>query len=124
MSISNFLENTLLDLVFNASAYAGQSTVYVQLHVGDPGETGTSNVAGETTRKAVTFAGAVGGSVVSDSAATWASVAAAETYTHISLWDAASGGNCLWTGSLTSDTAVALGQAFTLASGDLTASLD
>lgn len=124
MSISDFLENTLLDLVFNASAYAGQSTVYIQLHVGDPGENGSSNVAGETTRKPVTFAGASNGSLVSDSAATWPSVAAAETYSYISIWDAASGGNCLWTGPLTSDASVALGQSFTIPAGDLSVSLD
>lgn len=123
MSISNFLEATILDLVFNATAYSGQSTVYVQLHIGDPGETGASNVATETTRKAVTFGAASGGAISSDAAATWTNVAGTEDYTFISLWDAATVGNCLWSGAMTAN-AVTAGDTFTIASGDIDITLD
>ena len=68
MSISNFLEQTLLDLVFNGTAYAGQATVYVKLHTGDPGEACTSNAATETTRQSTTFGAASGGAISNDAA--------------------------------------------------------
>ncbi len=31
----------------------------------------------------------------------WTNVAATERYTHVSSWDASTGGNCLLTGALT-----------------------
>ena len=123
MSVANFLETTLLDLVFNGTSYSGQSTVYVKLHTGDPGEDCTGNAAGETDRAAVTFGAASGGTVTSDSAATWTNVSTTETYSHISLWSASSGGNALWYGALTASKAVNAGDTFEIASGSLTVSL-
>lgn len=124
MSISDFLEAKILDLTFNASAYGGQSTVYVKLHTGDPGEAGTSAAATEATRKAVTFAAASGGSITSDAAATWTNVAASETYAYISLWDASTSGNCLWTGALSASKSVSAGETFSLPSGAITVTLN
>lgn len=124
MSIADYLETVLLDLVFNASAYAGQSTVYVKLHTGDPGDAGTSNAAGNTTRAAVTFAAASNGSIASDTAATWTNVSTSETYSYISLWDASVNGNCLWTGALSAPVVIAAGDTFSVASGSLTVAVD
>lgn len=124
MSISDYLEDKLLDLVFNATAYSGQATVYVKLHTGDPGEDGTGNAATETTREAATFGAAASGSLSSDADISWADVAATETYSHISLWDASTAGNCLWTGGLSASKSVTAGDTFTLADGDLVVSLD
>lgn len=123
MSISNFLETTLLDLVFNGTSYAGQSTVYMQLHVGDPGEAGTANVATETDRQAVTFGAASGGAIANDAQIQWTSVAGSEDYTFFSLWDASTNGNCLWVGTVTAN-AVTAGDTFTIAVGDLDITLD
>lgn len=124
MSVSNYLETKLVDLVFNGSAYAGQATVYVKLHLGDPGEDGTGNPAAHTTRAAATFAAASGNTVTSDADVTWASMAAAETITHISLWDASTNGNCLWAGALTASKTVAIGDTLQILTGSLTVSLD
>lgn len=124
MSIANYLELKLLDLVFNATAYSGQSTVYVKLHTGDPGEDATSNAATETTRQAATFGAAASGAVASDADISWTDVSTSETYSHISLWDASTAGNPLWTGALSASKAVTAGDTFTIASGDLTISLD
>lgn len=124
MSISNALENTLLDLVFNATAYSGQATVYTKLHTGDPGEDGTANAAGETTRKATTFGAAAAGVVTSDADIVWTNVSTTETYSYVSLWSALSGGTCLWTGPLAVAKAVVAGDTFTIPSGSLTVSLD
>lgn len=99
MSVSNYLETVLLDLVFNATAYAGQATVYAKLHVGDPGEAGTSNAAAETTRQAVTFGAASAGSIANDVAVNWTNYPnGTDAITHCSLWDASTAGNHLWNG--------------------------
>lgn len=124
MSVSDYLENKLLDLVFNATSYAGQATVYVKLHTGDPGEAGTANAAGNTTRQAATFGAASAGSVASDADVTWTGVSTSETYSHVSLWDASTAGNCLWSGALSSSKAVTAGDSFTLPSGSLTVAID
>lgn len=124
MSISNYLENVLLDLVFNATAYAGQATVYVKLHIGDPGEAGTANAAGETTRQAMTTGAAASGTLSNDAAVTWTNVSTAETISYVSVWDAASAGNCLWSGALTAAKTVAVGDTFQFAIGDVDVSLD
>ncbi len=114
-----------MDLVFNAAAYTGQSTVYVKLHLGDPGEAGTGNPAAETTRAAVTFGAcdATTGTVTNDSAATWTAVSATEHVTHASLWDASSGGNCLWSGDFEVPQTVTAGDKAVIGVGSLTVSL-
>lgn len=124
MSIANFLETTLLDLVFNGTSYAGQSTVYVKLHTGDPGEACTGNAAGETTRKAATFAAASAGAIANDADITWTNVSTSETISHISVWDAVSSGNALWYGALAASKPVTAGDTLVIASGALTVSLD
>lgn len=101
MSISNYAENAILDAVFNNTSLA-VAQAYAQLHTGEPGEAGTSNVATETDREPASFGAAASGAVTSDADITWTSVAASETITHVSLWDSDTpgGGNCLWTGPL------------------------
>lgn len=123
MSIANYAENALLDALFNNTALQ-KSARYVKLHTGDPGEDGTANAATETTRKSVTGAAASGGTFTSVNDLIWTSVAATETYSHISIWDASSAGNCLWTGALTSAKSVNAGDTFTIPTGSLTVSLD
>lgn len=125
MSISNYLELQLLDAVFNAEATGLPiADVYVKLHIGDPGEAGTGNAAGETTRKIVTFGASVAGVSTSDADVTWTNVSTTETYSHISLWDHLTAGNHLWYGALTTPKAVNSGDTFTIASTALSASLD
>jgi hypothetical protein len=68
-------------------------TPYLQLHTGDPGSAGTANVSAETERKAPTYAAPSGTSITAP-AVSWAAWdAGSETITHVSMWDAASGGN-------------------------------
>jgi hypothetical protein len=119
MSIANYGENFLLDAIFNSAV-----TPYVKLHTGDPGEAGTANGATETTRKLLNDAAAVSGTYTSPNALAWTGVAASETYSHVSIWDAASGGNCFWSGALTAPVAVTAGGNFTIAAGALTVTLD
>ena len=120
MTISNFLENELLDTLDGAGSAYSASATYLKLHVGDPGETGANNPATETTRKAVSFNAASGGSKTSTATVEWALVAATETYTHWSLWDKSSAGNCLWYGALSANAAVTAGDTFEITSLTLT----
>lgn len=123
MSISDYAENKILDAVFNAVSFS-VAAVYVKLHTADPGETGATAPAANTTRAVASFANASAGSVVSDADVTWTNVPNAETYSHISLWDASTAGNCLWVGSLTTPKLVAVGDTFLIPSGQLTVNLD
>lgn len=118
MSISNYLETALLNTL-RGTAFSA-SNVYLKLHLGDPGEAGTSNPAAETTRQAVTFSAASSGSMASSAAVSWTNVAATETYTHWSAWDASTAGNCLWSGGLSSSAAVTAGDTFQITSLTLT----
>jgi hypothetical protein len=120
MSISNYAENKLLDTL-RAQSFS-VSNVYVKLHTGDPGEEGTSNAATETTREEVTFNAASSGSMAASATVEWTNVSTTETYSHFSLWDNSTAGNCLWTGALSSSAAVTAGDTFQITS--LTLSLD
>lgn len=123
MTIANYAENKILDAVFNNVSLA-VAQPYVKLHTADPGEDGLTAAATETTRKALSVGAAASGVVTSDADLTWTAVAGTETYSHISIWDASTAGNCLWSGALTTPKAVTAGDTFTIPSGSLTASLD
>ncbi len=118
MSISNYLEDKLLDTLRNQSFAV--TTVYAQLHTGDPGEDGTSSVATESDRVSLTWNAASGGSMATSATASWTSVAGTETLTHFSLWDAATAGNCLFYGSLSASASVVAGDNFDLDTVTLT----
>ena len=124
MSIANYLENKVLDKVFRNTDFT-VSGAWVRLHTGDPGEDGTANGATETTRKSATFGSAASsGSISTTADMTWTSYPAAETITHISLWDASTAGNALWKGALTASRTLAIGNTFTISSGSLTITLE
>jgi hypothetical protein len=122
MSISNYAELKILEHTTGKTAWTIPSNVYVKLHTGDAGEDGTSNAATETTRKVAAWATASSGSIATSATLEWTNVAATETYTHWSLWDALTAGNCLWTGALSSSAAVTAGDTFQITT--LTLSLD
>lgn len=120
MSVSNYAENKLLDTLRNQSFAV--ATVYVKLHTGDPGEDGTTNAATEATRKSVSWSAASGGTMASSATIEWTNVSTTETYSHFSLWDASTAGNCLWYGALSSSAAVTAGDTFQITSLSLTMS--
>lgn len=126
MSISNFVETKVMDALFNnaSPALIQLSARYVKLHIGDPGEAGTNNAAGETTRKSVTSAATANGVFTSTNDLAWTNVSTSETYSYISLWDDSVAGNCLWTGALTASKAVIAGDSFTIPTASLTVTLD
>jgi hypothetical protein len=119
VSFSDYLEDAINNAVCNNTSLA-IAQVYVKLHIGDPGENGTSNAAAETTRKAVSFGASVSGTAISDADVTWTNVAGTETISYISYWDHVSAGNCLGSGPLTSSQAVSAGDTLQALTGNLT----
>jgi uncharacterized membrane protein YgdD (TMEM256/DUF423 family) len=119
--ISDYLAGAWLDALGNNTSFS-VATVYVKLHVGDPGAAGTANAATETTRKEASFAAASSGSLASDAALTWTNIAGSQDATHFTAWDNISAGNFLFSGTITAN-AYTAGDTFTIASGSLTVSL-
>lgn len=109
---SNYAENKIADHMLGTTAWTAPSGIYIKLHTGDPGEDCTANAATETTRQAATFNAASGGAATLASTVEWTSVAADETYSHFSLWDAATAGNPIAYGALAASKAVTTGDTF------------
>lgn len=126
MSISDYLEDEWAKTLRgggNGSNFTAPAAVYVKLHTGDPGEAGTANAATETTRKAISFGAPSGGVLTASGDVTWTSVAASETYSHISLWDNSTAGNCLFAGALSASKTVNAGDTFVLTGASTTITL-
>lgn len=128
MTMSNYLEDAIANALRGGAAgtsFTAPTTVYAKLHTGDPGEAGTSNASGTTTRNAIAFGASSGGVITNTADIDWTAWAAgSETITHISLWDASTVGNCLGSGPLGSSKAVANGDTFRLTSGGTTYTFD
>lgn len=121
--LSATIANDFLEWIFNASATSTAPTnIWIQLHTGDPGAAGTSNVAGNATRKDLTAAmgTAASGAISNTSDITWTTgeVDTSEDYTHWSLWTASTAGTFLISGLVTAN-AVTAGDEFTIPTGDL-----
>lgn len=99
---------------------------YVQLHTGDPGAAGTANVAGNDTRKAISWDPASGGEAVNAADVDWTEteVDTQETYTHVSFHTAATGGTFKMSGTLTANQVEASGDAVRIAAGAYTIDLN
>lgn len=127
LGLSATVSNDFLEWLFNASAMATAPSVpWIQLHTGDPGASGTANVAGNATRKDLSAAmgTAASGAITNTAAITWTTgeVDTSEDYTHWSIFDASSAGNFLLSGTMTAN-AVTVGDEFTIPVGDLDVSL-
>lgn len=119
--ITSYLANNWLNLL-RGTAFTAPSGLYVKLHVGDPGASGTANASAVTGRIQGTFAAAAGGAISLSSMASQFAMSATETISHISVWDAAAGGNCLWTAALGAPRAVQSGDQLNLTGATLTLS--
>ena len=82
----------------------------------------TATGSGDVSAYVASWAAASSGSIATDATLEWTNVAATETYSHWSMWDALTSGNCLWTGALSSSAAVTAGDTFQITT--LTLSLD
>ena len=118
-TFSDTVANSWLDALARNTSYAN-ATVYVKLHLGDPGSAGTTSPAVETTRQQATFGSAAASRAISNTVAIeWTNVSTTETYTWVSLWTASSGGTFLGRDDLSSSAAVTAGDTFRIPIGDL-----
>lgn len=137
-ALSNYLENALMEEIFNGHAFTPPAT-YVSLYTDSPGDddSGTEVSGGAYERKLVNVAGgsapawndaAVDGtSYLVDNAGviTFPTATASwGTVSHFGIHDAASTGNLLFHGALTASKAVGDGDTFTFPVGDLNLKLD
>lgn len=115
LSAANYA-NKALDVVRATGSSFTAVTPFVKLHTGDPGATAAANAAaGSTTRVAVTQASPSAGSMaISGTLPSWTNGGTSETITHISVWDALTAGNFLYSVALSASKAWATGDTLTL----------
>lgn len=111
--ISVALANTVLNFLRGVTP-TPPAGLFVKLHTGDPGAAGTANSSVVTTRREATMNAASGGSMtLSAMSGSWA-MTATETITHISVWDAASGGAFQFSAVLNTPRSVVNGDTLTM----------
>lgn len=105
---TNNAENLVLTWLLTSAVVERPSARFVALHTGDPNEAASANelVGNGYTRTAATFS--VTGSTAENTAAITFGPATASwgTVSHFSVWDAATAGNALYKGALTTPRAV------------------
>lgn len=115
--------NKLLDIMGSpGTTFTGTTNTYVQLHTGEPGANGTANVSSNTTRVVIAWAAASAGSkAIQATFPAWANWAATngEVITNISIWDALTNGNFLFSVLLTVAKTVNTSDTLTLSSMSL-----
>jgi hypothetical protein len=102
------------------------SAWYVALHTASPGNEGASNEVsgGGYARQNCTAWTTPASGANSNNAEIQFTLMPAVTVTHFSVWSAASGGTCMWTGALVQSKVVADGETVRIAAGDLDNTLD
>lgn len=114
----------ILNELCNAGSWTVPTSFWVKLHTGDPGAAGTANAASNTTRQPASFSSAAAaGTITTSGDVTWTSVSQTESYSHVSFWDASSGGNFLASDNLEVTRGLTAGDNFTIAAGDIDISI-
>lgn len=133
---SNYLENKVLDHVLKNTAYTPATSLYLALFLNTSGnapnnlESGilTDEVSSSGTaygRMAVTFAAASNATSATNATVTFATATAAwGTVTHVAIMDAATSGNVLFYGGVTTAKQIDLGDTFQITSGNLSITLN
>jgi hypothetical protein len=98
------LANNWLNML-RATAFTAPAATYIKLHTGDPGAAGTANASAVTTRQSATFSAASAGAIALSNSPAF-TMTTTETISHISVWDASTAGNLLWTATLTTSKSV------------------
>ena len=130
---SNYLENKVLDHVLKNTQYTQPSALYVGLFTNTSGNAATNLEAGTITdevsggsygRQTATFAAASNGSSATSATITFPTASASwGTITHVAVMDAATSGNVLFWGAVTTSKTIDSGDTFQITSGNLTISL-
>lgn len=132
---SNYLENKVLDHVLGNTAYTPATTLYLGLFLNTSGNAATNLEAGTLTdevstsgtayaREEITFAAASNGTAATNATVTFTTATANwGTITHVAVLDAATSGNVLFWGAVTTAKTIENGDTFQVSSGNLTISL-
>ena len=125
---SDYLENKLLDHVLKNTAYSQPTNLYLGLFTADTGLEANSPSAeisgGSYARETVAFAAASSGSAATSATVTFPTATATwGTISHVAVMDAASAGNVLFWGAVTTSKTIESGDTFQVSSGNLTISL-
>jgi hypothetical protein len=125
---SDYLENKVLDHVLTATSYTAPTTRYLALFTADTGleaNTPSAEISGGSyARQAVTFAAASSGTSATNATVTFpAATGNWGTITHVAVMDAATSGNVLFWGAVTTSKTIETGDTFQVSSGNLTISL-
>jgi acyl CoA:acetate/3-ketoacid CoA transferase len=120
LSDTNFSHKVLNHMLRGVSAAPPPGSNNVGLHTADPGAAGTTSPTTGTvggTRVAVTFNAAAAAACTSSNTPSWAVWdGGSVTISHISVWDATTAGNFLYSAVLTTAKAITAGDTFTLSS--------
>lgn len=112
------LANKWLDMLAG-TAFTAPTGAWAKLHTADPGSAGTTAASSVTTRMQFTWSAASAGSKsITTTLPAWTSWAGTngEVVTHISVWDASTAGNFLYSYALTASKTVNTGDTLTLSS--------
>lgn len=129
---SEYLEDALLDHVFNATAFTSPTNVYVALFTAAPndGGGGTEVSGGSYARvqkacNTTNFPSASGGAIANGTAITFPQATASwGVVTHFGIFDASTNGNLLYWGDLSASKTIDSGDTASIAIGDLDISED
>ena len=132
---SNYLENKVLDHVLGVATYTPATTRYLGLFRNTSTAASANLEAGIITdevsatgtayaRKAVTFTASVDGTAANSATVTFdAATANWGTVTHVAVMDAATGGNVLFWGAVTTAKLIEIGDVFQVTTGNLSITL-
>jgi hypothetical protein len=123
-ALSTYLENALLNETLRNVGYTPAATVYLALYTTNPtvADSGTEVTGGSYARPSVAFAAASGG-ICTNSALITITNMPAVTVTYMGIRDAATAGNLLYFGALSTAKTLNAGDAFVVQVGDLSVAL-
>jgi len=120
VGLKDTIVNAMLNALCRNVAWTQPAAFWVKLHTADPGSAGTNAAALNTTRLQASFSAASAGSITTSADINWTNVPNAETYSHVSFWDASSAGTFLGSDDLATPRTVAVGDNFSILAGNLT----
>jgi hypothetical protein len=131
-SMTDYLENKILEHSLGKTSFSMPAGCYIALFTASPtdagGGTEVSTASTGYARQQVLAAGwgsATGGSITNAADITFpVATASWNTITAIGIFDAVSGGNMLWWGTLGTSKAIAQNDQFKIAASNLTITLD
>lgn len=126
MSMTNYLENAILEATLKNVGYTSPATVYLSLHstANTDAAAGTELSGNGYSRQAITFSNASGGVIQNTAAVTFTTTGADWTRAvSVGIYDASSGGNMLYWSAIVPKT-VKSGKPVTFAIGDIKITID